>query len=218
MEPGEVPTVALIDDHPVVLAGMRTWYADAAPPIAVIAAGPDPSVATEGPGADADVVVLDLCLGRAGSGTGNLRELVDLGRTVIVYSMSEDAGMALNCLNLGAFCYLTKAEGERHLVAATRAAAAGRPYTPPTMAGAFSSDRDTGRPLLAPRESEVLVEWFQCESKSMVAARLGLSVKTVNTYLDRVRIKYANVGRPAVTKAHLVARAIQDGLVSLDEL
>ena len=68
------------------------------------------------------------------------------------------------------------------------------------------------------REVQVLVEWFQSESKAKVAKSLGISERTVNTYLDRVRIKYANVGRPASTKAKLVARAVQDGLISLDEL
>jgi two-component system nitrate/nitrite response regulator NarL len=47
---------------------------------------------------------------------------------------------------------------------------------------------------------------------------LGISVRTFNPYLDRMRIKYANVGRPARTKASLVARAIQDRLVDVDDL
>lgn len=64
----------------------------------------------------------------------------------------------------------------------------------------------------------MLIEWFQSESKELVAQRLGISVRTVNSYLDRVRIKYANVGRPARTKASLVARAIQDGLVDVGDL
>ena len=40
----------------------------------------------------------------------------------------------------------------------------------------------------------------------------------MNSYLTRVRVKYASVGRTAPTKAALVARAIQDGLVKIDEL
>jgi hypothetical protein len=40
----------------------------------------------------------------------------------------------------------------------------------------------------------------------------------VNTYLTRVRAKYASAGRAAPTKASLVARALQDGLVTIDEL
>jgi len=87
-----------------------------------------------------------------------------------------------------------------------------------SLSQAFGSDVGSGRPALAPREVEVLLEWFQSESKAMVGQSLGISVRTVNTYLDRVRIKYANAGRPAPTKANLVARAIQDGWVSLDEL
>lgn len=74
------------------------------------------------------------------------------------------------------------------------------------------------RPHLAPRELDVLLTWFRCESKAAVGERLGISVRTVNTYLDRVRIKYANVGRDVHGKADLVVRAIQDGLVSVDEL
>ncbi|WP_240139470.1 hypothetical protein [Streptomyces sp. MUM 178J] len=46
----------------------------------------------------------------------------------------------------------------------------------------------------------------------------GISVRTVNTYVDRVRIKYANAGHPAPTEANLVVRAVRDGRVSLGEL
>lgn len=63
----------------------------------------------------------------------------------------------------------------------------------------------------------MLIEWFQAESKELVAQRLGISVRTVNSYLDRVRIKYANARRPARTKANLMARAIQDGLIDVDD-
>lgn len=86
------------------------------------------------------------------------------------------------------------------------------------MAGALGTNVRPDRPQLSTREENVLIEWFQSESKELVAQRLGISVRTVNTYLDRVRIKYANVGRPARTKASLVARAIQDGLVDVDDL
>jgi hypothetical protein len=38
------------------------------------------------------------------------------------------------------------------------------------------------------------------------------------THIARIRSKYADVGRPARTKAQLLARALQDGLVQLDDL
>jgi hypothetical protein len=77
---------------------------------------------------------------------------------------------------------------------------------------------DPGRPKLSEREKEVLTQWFRCESKQIVAHRSGISVRTGGTLLDRVRLKYAKAGRPASTKAALLARAIQDGLVDLDEV
>lgn len=74
------------------------------------------------------------------------------------------------------------------------------------------------RPNLTVREIEVLISWFRCDSKPAVAASMFLSLGTVNTHLTRIRQKYAAVGRPAPTKASLVARALQDGLIDIDEL
>ncbi|GAA3452237.1 hypothetical protein GCM10018962_40700 [Dactylosporangium matsuzakiense] len=36
--------------------------------------------------------------------------------------------------------------------------------------------------------------------------------------IDRVGVRYARAGRPAPTTASLVARALQDGLIDLDDL
>ncbi|WP_305787099.1 DNA-binding response regulator [Symbioplanes lichenis] len=211
-------TVVVVDDHPVVQAGVRAWCALADPPIEVVAWGPDVSAAWLAPGATADVVVLDLQLDVTGPAYGDLKRLVDAGRQVIVYSMRADRDTVLTCLDIGACTYLTKAEGEDHLVAAIAAAAAGTPYTPPALSGAFGTDDRPHRPRLSPRETEVLLEWFHSESKEMVARRLHLTVHRVNSCLERVRVKYANVGREAPTKAALVARALQDGLLTTDDL
>lgn len=86
------------------------------------------------------------------------------------------------------------------------------------LAGTLAGDRSTGRPTLSARETEVPVEWFQSESKDFVGQRLGISPRTVSTHLEHIRVKYAMSGRQAPTKAALLARAIQDGLVQLDDL
>lgn len=211
-------TAVVVDDHPVVIAGVRAWCALADPPIRVVASGPTVAVAWLDPGDRADVIILDLQLDVTGPAYGDLRRLVDAGRQVVVYSMRADRDTALTALDIGAFTYLTKAEGEDHLVAAVVAAAAGRPYTPPALSGAFGTDEHPHRPRLSPREHQVLLEWFHSESKDMVARRLDLTVHRVNSCLERVRIKYANVGRAAPTKAALVARALQDGLLTTDDL
>jgi hypothetical protein len=64
----------------------------------------------------------------------------------------------------------------------------------------------------------VLVAWFQTENKEAVGKRLFIEPTTVCTHLQRVRANYAAVGRPAPTKAALIARAIQDGILSVDDL
>ena len=74
------------------------------------------------------------------------------------------------------------------------------------------------RPGLAPRETEVLLAWILRDNKDDVARQLEISATTVRTHLQRIRDKYAAVGRPASTKAALVARAIQDGLVDVNDL
>ncbi len=211
-------TAVVVDDHPAVRAGVAYWLSSGEPPIRVVADGEDVRVAWLDEGAHADVVILDLHLGGPTPVLGDLRRLVEADRRVVVYSMRADDEIALQCLELGALCYLTKAEGAEHLVSAARAAAEGRPYTPPALAGALAGDHSETRPALSARETEVLVEWFQSESKDFVARRLGISMSTVNSHLERIRIKYALIGREAPTKAALVARAIQDGLIGVDDL
>ncbi|MET9025585.1 helix-turn-helix transcriptional regulator [Nocardia sp. NPDC004168] len=82
---------------------------------------------------------------------------------------------------------------------------------PPTLAS-------RERPALSSREIEVLLAWIASDSKVEVARRLYISLGTVNTHLARIRDKYAAVGRPAPTKAALVARALQDALIGIDDL
>lgn len=77
---------------------------------------------------------------------------------------------------------------------------------------------DFDQPALTDREVEVLRTWLLVDSKSSAAHELGISLGTVNTHLTRIRAKYAKVGRTAATKAALVARAVQDDIMSLDEL
>ncbi|MFE6985712.1 response regulator [Streptomyces griseus] len=213
----ELSTV-IVDDHPAVRAGVTHWLTTGTPPIRVAASGEDVRVAWTGEGATADVVILDLHLGGPAPAMSELRKLTEAGRRVVVYSMRVDDETALQCLELGALSYLTKAEGEGHLREATLTAGEGRAYTPPSLAGAMAGDRSVSRPTLSAREREVLIEWFQSESKVFVGRRLGISPHTVNTHLEHIRLKYAMSGRQAPTKAALLARAIQDGLVELDDL
>lgn len=73
------------------------------------------------------------------------------------------------------------------------------------------------RPALSAREVEVLLAWLGTLSKEDAAAQLNISPATVGTHILRIRSKYRHAHRPAPSKAHLLARAIQDGYTTLDE-
>jgi DNA-binding NarL/FixJ family response regulator len=214
---GGGPTVVIVDDHPAIVDGVRGWCEAADPPIRVVDSGNRPAVAFAGAGRDADVVVFDLLYGSQPD-FPSLRRLVEDGRRVIVYSQEDSAGTILRCMDIGVATYLTKFEGDEHLVPAVHAIAAGGTYTGPVLGGVLAGDRRPGRPELSEREREVLIAWFECESKQLVARKLHISVKTVDTHIERVRMKYADNGRPATSKSALMVRALEDGIVDLHDL
>ncbi|WP_395308214.1 response regulator transcription factor [Mycobacterium sp. AMU20-3851] len=213
--------VALIDDHDVIHAGVRAWFAGCNPPIEVVADYPHPAPFLadhpEG-GEDIDVVMFDLQYERFQPEFETLRRVCEAGHRVIVYSHMATDEVILSSLDAGAITFLAKGEDKQHLFDAVYAAHANTPYVGPRMAKALFNDRTVGRPGLSTREREVLIAWFQTENKEFVAKRLFIEPSTVRTHLQRARAKYAAVGRPAPTKAALIARAVQDGILSIEDL
>lgn len=211
-------TVALVDDHPVVHEGMRAWLErDPAAGIVLVAVGDDVELAFAGPGATADVLLLDLML-HGHLAVDAVTRLAEAGRRVVVYSEHADDATVLEVLERGAFAFLAKKEAREHCVETILAAAADRPYVPPQAAGTMAADDRPDRPVLSEQERTALLLWFQSMSKSAVAARMGIAESTVRQYIQRARIKYANAGRAAPTRTQLLARAIQDGLIRADEV
>ncbi|MCV7256000.1 response regulator transcription factor [Mycobacterium hackensackense] len=213
--------VALIDDHDVIHAGVKAWFAEADPPIDLVADYPDPSsFLAEHPRGDGsiEVVLFDLQYERYRPEFESLSEVCAAGHRVIVYSHMSTDEVILSSLDAGAMTFLGKGEDKQHLFDAIYAAHSNTPYVGPRMAKALFNDRTVGRPGLSTREREVLIAWFQTENKEFVAKRLFIEPSTVRTHLQRARAKYAAVGRPAPTKAALIARAVQDGILSIDDL
>jgi DNA-binding NarL/FixJ family response regulator len=213
--------IAVVDDHDVVHTGVCAWCAQADPPIRI--AGNYFTVdelLTDYPArtTEIDAVLLDLELESRRPRFDALDRVASAGHRIIVYSHIEHAEVVLECLNRGASTYLVKSEGKNHLLEAIYSACDDTPYIGPRMAAAMVHDANAGRPKLSAREKEVLTAWFQTESKSLVAQRFCVSTSTVQTHLQRARAKYAAVGRPATTKSALVARAIQDGIISVEDL
>ncbi|OBI03073.1 LuxR family transcriptional regulator [Mycolicibacter heraklionensis] len=214
-------SVAVIDKHDVVHAGIRSWCAQADPPITVVGSyrtGREMLARLPDAPNQIDVVVFEVFLDDGPPAFDALRAICQAGQRVIVYSRLSNDEVIWTCLDIGAVTYLVKTEGQRHLIDAILAAHSTEPYVGPQMAKALANDRTSGRTNLSEREKEVLVTWFQTESKELVGSRLHISPTTVRTHLRRARAKYAAVGRPAPTKAALLARAIEDGILSLSDL
>ncbi|KWX56566.1 response regulator transcription factor [Mycobacterium sp. NAZ190054] len=213
--------IVIIDDHDVVHAGIQAWSADADPPIEVVDSFTRPAeYLTKYPAGspDVDVVLLDLQVEGHRPDFETLSDLADRDQRVVVYSHITTDEVILRCLDLGAVTYLVKSEGKRHLIEAVHCAHTATPYVGPRMGKAMLNDSTVGRIKLNEREKQILVAWFQTESKDLVAKRLFIAPTTVRTHLQRARAKYAGVGRPAPTKSALLARAIEDGILSLHDL
>lgn len=215
-------SVAVVDGHDAIHAAVQLWCAGAQPPIRFDGNyfSAEQFLEEHRPAAASrvGVVVLELEMQRHHVDFGALDRIVGQGHRVIVYSHITTDDVILSALDRGAVTFVAKAERKEHLIDAIRAAGTDTPYVGPRMAGAMLNDSAVGRPNLAPREKEVLIAWFRTESKDLVARQLQIAPTTVRTHLQRVRAKYAAAGRPATTKAALVARAIQDGIVNVDDI
>ncbi|KUI20168.1 LuxR family transcriptional regulator [Mycobacterium sp. GA-1285] len=217
---GERPTsVVVVGNQRIVYAGIETWLRRSRPRTKIIGHFTSPAeftaaYRTAAPGL---VVLFDLPCDGGGPDLDALRRICASGHPVVVYTCSDNDDVVSAALNAGAVSCIAKHESEHVLAAAIDAAHDNRPHAVPRMAQTMNIGGQP-RPQLTHREQQVLIAWFQTENKNAVAERLYIEPSTVATHLQRVRAKYAAVGRPAPTKAALVARAIQDDILSVDDL
>ncbi len=215
---GQRITIAIIDDHPVVVEGIRSWIAGGnGANIDVVAVGDTLDAGWDNPDGRCDVLLLDLNL-HGTDVTDRIPRLSAAGQRVIVFSQDTDPATILAVLDAGACAYLAKHEGREHCVDTILAVAADQPYVTPSVAGAMVSDRRPAAPQLSVKEREALRLWFQGMPKASVARRMNITEHTVKQYIDRARVKYARAGRQAPTTFALLARAIEDGLIRPAEI
>jgi two-component system, NarL family, nitrate/nitrite response regulator NarL len=210
-------TVAVVEDQPVTVDGVRAWFdRDPLQRAVVVAAGDTIETALATGGDGADVLLLDLDL-RGVIVTGRIADLCAAGHRVVVFSALTDSDTVHAVHAAGASGFLGKHETSEHLIAAVVAAAGDRPYVTPSVAGAIAADPQA-RTRLSEQERTALLLWFQSMSKRSVALRMGVQESTVRQYIQRARLKYAAAGRPAPTQSALLARAIEDGLIRPEDV
>ncbi|THA24031.1 response regulator transcription factor [Streptomyces sp. RKND-216] len=207
-------SVAVVDDDRMLLDGMRSWLAGV-PGLRLVATAATVAelLGAQGPVRPApDVVLLDLMLRDDSDPSDNIRRLVGAGSRVLVISTVPDGRRIVESVRAGADGYLTKDHDLPTLVSAIEDVAAGRSVHSPELAFACAHDDGPGRPRLSPRERQVLLDYASGMTLKATARRAGITAHTAKDYLDRVKAKYRQAGRPAYTKIDLARRVREDGL------
>ncbi|KAA2266477.1 response regulator transcription factor [Solihabitans fulvus] len=202
--------VAVVEDHPLYRAAVARVLDHAADielgvvadSVARFAAGRQPQ---------GSVVVLDLKL-RGLQDAAAVMEVVRLGHKVLVVSAHAGQAEVLGAISAGARGYLSKEADGDEILRAIREIAAGNSYVSPILAAFVlkaSRERQAGPKIpLSRQERQVLSLVAAGERDQDIAEIMKISVRTVRSYLDRIRDKTGRRRRPELTRF-----AIEEGIV-----
>ena len=178
-------SVLIIDDHPIVLQGLRRVLEDAGVK-SVLEARDVTSGYRLFRRNRPDVIIVDL--GMQGSVLGGLdlirrMRLHEPSTCILVFSMHDDPMIAARALEGGATGYLLKDTSSDELMKAFDQVRSGKPYLSEDLAMrvAFLRTAVGLNPLgdLTPRESQMLSLLAKGKTYSSIAEELGVSYKTV---------------------------------------
>ena len=209
-------SVLLVDDHPVVIEGLRKVLQTAGD-IAVAGEAHDAAGALEqARGLRPDVILLDLRMpGASGvQATRRLREQ-EVRSAVIILTSYGDQAYVRQAMEAGAEGYLLKTTPPDLLIAAIRSAARGRRQLSPELLDGVLADlsglarehtrRETD---LSEEDREILRRAGEGATNREIGLGLGRSEIAIK---KRLQVIFAKLG--AVDRAHAVAEAIRRGLI-----
>lgn len=199
--------VLLVDDHPVVRAGLRALLA-AQSALDILGEAPDAATALAAVAADPpDVVLCDLRLGDGPDGvavTAAVRALgPDAPAVVILTTYDHDADI-VRAVEAGAAGYLLKDAAPQDIVTAILRAAAGETVLSATLTQRVVDTMRTRRAGLSERERDVLDLVAAGRANREIARELFVSEATVKTHLNHA---FAKLGVDSRTAAVAAARA-----------
>jgi DNA-binding NarL/FixJ family response regulator len=200
--------VLVVDDHPVVRQGLRTFL-DLQEDITVVGESADgESCVDDADRLRPDVILLDLRM-PGGGGVAALRGLRDNPARVLVVTSYTEPGAVLPAVRAGAAGYVYKDVDPPALAAAIRSVHAGHVLLHPEVARLLADgDPRPGSAELTARERDVLAEVARGRSNREIARALSLSEKTVKTHVSSILGKLGVQDR---TQAAL--HAVRSGLV-----
>lgn len=193
--------VMLIDDHPVVRAGLRAIL-DSFDDVTVVTVGANGSAVDDMP-EGVDVVVCDLQMPEVDGVEATHRLVAAGGPPVLVLTTFDTQSNIVSALEAGALGYLLKDAPEEQLHAAVLATAAGKRTLSPEVAVVLAERVTRPMETLSGREIELLEALASGASNRELASKLFISEATVKTHLIHI---YQKLGVDNRTAAVTVAR------------
>ncbi len=191
--------ILIVDDHPAVREALAIRIAREAD-LEVCGEAADLNDALQlAASTNPDVAVIDLAL-KSASGIDLIKRLKARYENllIIVWSMYGEDLYAERALRAGARGYINKEEATGKIIEAIRSVLDGKVYLSPAMTekllaqhvgGAAHEPGRSAIDTLSDRELEVFRLIGRGVKTADIAAQLHLSVKTVETYRDRIREK-----------------------------
>jgi DNA-binding NarL/FixJ family response regulator len=203
--------ILLVDDHPVVRAGLRALL-DGQDDLLVVgeADGLQPALAVVA-GSAPDVVLMDLSLGpdmATGVEVTAAVRALPAPPEILVLTTYDTESDIMRALEAGARGYLLKDAGPEKLFAAIRATARGETTLSPTVAATLIRRTAPGAPTITEREVQVLELLSSGLGNKEMARELFVSEATVKSHLSHI---YTKLG--VDTRAGAVAAAIERRII-----
>ena len=206
--------IAIVDDHAVVRAGLRQYFAEQVDfrVVAEACNGREAlNIVRQG---DVDVLVMDLSMPDQ-SGVDALAAIKARAPElpVLILSGFPEEHYATTLLRQGAAGYLNKECDPAQIVDAIRTVHRGRKYITPGVAqllaeGLTGAGDKAPHEMLSEREFQVFLRLAKGETIGNMAQSMSLSVKTVSTYRSRVMEKMS-----LSSNSDLTYYALKNGLI-----
>jgi two-component system NarL family response regulator len=203
--------ILIVDDHPVVRAGLRSMLGTQTELEVVGSAASGEEALAKLSQAQPDVLLLDLRM-HGMSGIETLLAVKQAGhnvRVIILTSFETDEDI-YRAVQAGAHGYLLKDTGLKEMVEAISTVHAGKKYIPREIASRLAERMM--RTDLTPREIEILKLLSKGPTNKQIGQALGISENTVKNHVNSVieKLEVSDRTEAATT-------AIQRGLISVDD-
>jgi DNA-binding NarL/FixJ family response regulator len=210
--------ILLVDDHPVVRAGLRAMLTDF-DGFTVVAEAPEGAAAIkeiqrlQTLGEPLDVVLMDLQMGAGMDGvtaTRAIKALSSAPPVLILTTYDTDADI-LAAVEAGASGYRLKDAPPEQIRAAVQQAAAGQTALAPEVAARLMGRIRNPEPVLSTREVQLLELLATGMSNKAMAKQLFISEATVKTHLVHIYDKLGVDNRTAAISVAAQRRIIRTG-------